>query len=1327
MAVLLLALVGAFAWLVGTSSGGRWLLQTALPYTAPYLPDNMRLNVNGIETNTLADVHIAHLELADADGIWLEIEGLRLLWHPFDLLQRQVRMEELSASRLTFSRPPLPLLDEAEPSLQEQISNALQSLEQLPQTLAQAALPPLQIERLSIVELLLPGGSDAKPMRYALNGKINLQRSPFSAEVRLESIEGLAYAASLKVEGTPSDLRLALDWQEPQNGLLGSQLMLATPAPLHAKASATLRDGRYTLESSLDAAEHPLLRVSFDGSSLQAEIPVPAQFAPLAEFTSPLTLSGTLAADEQGPSLAVTVQTAAYQPPEGPILQDITLNSQLVLRDEDKPFAFHADAQAALVQGDASPLPLSMTVEAIGSPEEWDITSLQLAAAHSRITAQGAIQLQDGSADMKGEALLALPLEADTAPAQSLNATFEAQASSLWEKPEVSAQAEINALQAELPEELHKLLPLPLRLSLKTQLPDAQVILESTTLNGRMDYLGAAVEPKDTRAKAEFRFAAPDMPALRLEGVHRVDESGNVIVSTETKQKITFSGDYSVDAESMRLSDISLQAGEAIRLGGALNINTAKMLAEGRLTGNIRSLTPLKKLGLPLPAIQADKGTLNVNLTAPENTQKVAIDFNGTRFTIEESLSAASLRLKADVSLPEAKPPALSAQLDMAALSLPVTADSARVEAKGTFDGLDIRAEATNVAEQYGIKAESKVTLKEATTLDLQSLAITWPRENRLRLASPGKVVIQGDNITLAPLEMRLNDKTLISAKADLNAASVSGALKVENLPFSVLPVESIQQLRGRLGIDAALSGAPDNPRFTFAITSKGLQKNYPRMGDKHHSRPLVAEISGGLAERKFTARVDVDAEGGESTVNGNVTLPATLSLMPGAYNFELGEKLEGALKANVALGSFLPLVLPDGVYGSGQLIADFTVGGALQAPDIRGNIALDSGRLEVLSTGTVLEDITLKATANGPRVTITEGSATDGGEGRVTLSGFVELTPDTPLDIKTVFQKAAVMQHANIHTTISGDMALKGDANDSLLSGQFNIDRARLTIAGDEGKASAPELPVIEVASLDAPIVQEQEEDEEKQKRKGDFSQNMALGLAIRAPNQIFVEGFGLDSELKASVDVKGTAANPKLEGKMETIRGRWQFVGRNFTITRGQATLQPDNLADPLLDIECQAPAGEATAIATIQGRASKPNISFSSIPALPQDEILARVMFGKNLNSISPIQAIELAQMVAALKGKGGGIGIFGKVKDAIGVDDFTVGGGDGEDDPVTVGVGKHLSDNVYLGVEGGAGENSGKVSVEVDLTPRISVETEARQNAETAVRFNYKYDY
>jgi autotransporter translocation and assembly factor TamB len=58
---------------------------------------------------------------------------------------------------------------------------------------------------------------------------------------------------------------------------------------------------------------------------------------------------------------------------------------------------------------------------------------------------------------------------------------------------------------------------------------------------------------------------------------------------------------------------------------------------------------------------------------------------------------------------------------------------------------------------------------------------------------------------------------------------------------------------------------------------------------------------------------------------------------------------------------------------------------------------------------------------------------------------------------------------------------------------------------------------------------------------------------------------------------------------------------------------------------------------------------------------------------------------------------------------------------------VGVGKYVRENVYLEVEGGAGENSGKVSVEVDLTPSISVETEARQNAESAVRLNYKYDY
>ena len=107
---------------------------------------------------------------------------------------------------------------------------------------------------------------------------------------------------------------------------------------------------------------------------------------------------------------------------------------------------------------------------------------------------------------------------------------------------------------------------------------------------------------------------------------------------------------------------------------------------------------------------------------------------------------------------------------------------------------------------------------------------------------------------------------------------------------------------------------------------------------------------------------------------------------------------------------------------------------------------------------------------------------------------------------------------------------------------------------------------------------------------------------------------------------------------------------------------------------------------------------------------DEILSRILFGSDPSKISPFQALQLANSLAELSGKSVGPSLdpLGKVRAATGLDDLRV---DSTDEGASVGAGKYLSDNVYLGFEQGAGdENSTAATVEVEVTPNITVESE-----------------
>jgi len=77
--------------------------------------------------------------------------------------------------------------------------------------------------------------------------------------------------------------------------------------------------------------------------------------------------------------------------------------------------------------------------------------------------------------------------------------------------------------------------------------------------------------------------------------------------------------------------------------------------------------------------------------------------------------------------------------------------------------------------------------------------------------------------------------------------------------------------------------------------------------------------------------------------------------------------------------------------------------------------------------------------------------------------------------------------------------------------------------------------------------------------------------------------------------------------------------------------------------------------------------------------------------------------------------------------LGVDQLEVKQSGEDVEETTISAGKYLRDGVYLEVEKGAGPESGKTSVEVEVTRRITLETEVGENAEGGVGVFWKKDY
>ena len=140
-------------------------------------------------------------------------------------------------------------------------------------------------------------------------------------------------------------------------------------------------------------------------------------------------------------------------------------------------------------------------------------------------------------------------------------------------------------------------------------------------------------------------------------------------------------------------------------------------------------------------------------------------------------------------------------------------------------------------------------------------------------------------------------------------------------------------------------------------------------------------------------------------------------------------------------------------------------------------------------------------------------------------------------------------------------------------------------------------------------------------------------------------------------------------------------------------------------------------------VTGRASKPELDFTSTPSLPSDEIMPRLLFGKSRQALTGSQAIQLSLGLATLMD--GGAGTLDTVRSAVGVDQLRVD--QDEDGNASVTVGKEVADGVFVGTERSLGDGGTKVTVEIDVFEDVTIDTEIDSEGGASVGVEWKKDF
>ena len=399
-----------------------------------------------------------------------------------------------------------------------------------------------------------------------------------------------------------------------------------------------------------------------------------------------------------------------------------------------------------------------------------------------------------------------------------------------------------------------------------------------------------------------------------------------------------------------------------------------------------------------------------------------------------------------------------------------------------------------------------------------------------------------------------------------------------------------------------------------------------------------------------------------------------------------------------------------------GSLHLDTKLGGTLAKPLVNGSIDIQDARYQNVYSQSALEDTRLKVLIKDNNIDIEQGYARVAAGGELNLNGHINLAEKDKdqVNLALTLVNAALVNREDIMGKASGELKLSGNLEDLLVAGEIKINPFQLMVE----KIALDSIPEIEVSTKETKMTA----------KPSDFPlPEIHLDIVVELDQQAYIRGRGIDAELAGKIEISGNIDSIQTKGRFQTIRGQFEVFNKVFKLETGNVLFADDNVQ---LNIQGRYKGKEMDFIASLTGTLDQPKINLRTVPALPEDEALARLLFGRSIGNISAIQAIQLASALQTLRGEGGGFDPLGEARKLLNVDRLNIESQESsEGNGIAIGVGKYLTDKIYIeATRTPEPAQPWKGTVEVELSPRINLETTTGgSSAFGGVELKWKKDY
>ncbi len=689
--------------------------------------------------------------------------------------------------------------------------------------------------------------------------------------------------------------------------------------------------------------------------------------------------------------------------------------------------------------------------------------------------------------------------------------------------------------------------------------------------------------------------------------------------------------------------------------------------------------------------------------------------------------------------------PSINGNINISKLNLDIIqSQNFQLSANGPLENIKINSSmAGNVLNDASMNFNGSIGLNTqnfSILTQLNSFEFKNPKtKTDIRLKQKGKISYSASEFSAEKIHFTVAPMGEFQVNGIINPEKVSLDGWWKDIDLSYLPLNIDGLFYGRFGF----SGTSSNPTgYTDMRIVDFKSNNIP---------PVSIDINGKLLAGKYihelllTASL-VDKEKLEAK-NSKIEIKIPIQSEP-RLRIVKNAPISGTIQYEGKITPIWHYVPLEGTSIDGDLFVNGTISGNVQKPMVKLIAKINDAQFEDYILGILLKDIDFDLNLDHFGKAKMQLTAKDDQEGKISFLGEVNIpwlsfgsyeppitikgkTPTSLereqieawknslaiVDINATLDHFKPLQRSDVDASLSGNINVLGPVNNVSIGGKITIDKGEIHLSNIQS-TSIPSLNIVQNPNKRPKI---------NRRNLGNFN------LDININNNFFVYGPDIETEWAGLLKISGKTMEPAISGSIKAISGEMSLLEREFILLSGEVQFDGSTEINPIIDIKLGYDDTGRDIKVELSGTPQNPKLRLTSVPYLPQDEILAHILFFSSISDLSDFEKIQLATTVTSLAGFNFSGGIRNIGKKLFGIDVIKINDGNTEvnkieenNDNISIEIGKYVTDDLYVGVEQGISEQETFGITNYEINNNLSTGIKAGTDG-AEINFEWRFDY